>query len=178
MAVAPKVCAGQCAPDPGAGLRNVRLRTFDPMRGASLATEPAGRTLWDRARQYAFAIAAVAAACGVKLVVGHWLADADSLFLAAVSITAWRVGLTPGLLAVALSTLSQAYFFLAPYYSLGIASAEEGVQLGLWSAEAALLCFLFGALRGARSRALDSAADAESKRVLLAESEDRLRSGT
>jgi signal transduction histidine kinase len=146
------------------------------MSGASPATEPAGRTFWDRASQYAFAIAAVAAACGVKLIVGHWLADADSLFLAAVSITAWRAGVAPGLLAVILSSLSQAYFFLAPYYSISIASAEEAVQLGLWSAEAALLCFLFGALRAARSRALHSASDAEAKQNLLVQSEDRLRS--
>ena len=111
------------------------------------------------AMRYALAVFAIAAATGLKLSAGRWLSDADTLFLAAVSITAWLGGPRPGLLAVALAAAAQGYYFLAPYHSFDIASAQESVQLAIWSTEAALLCGVVGFLRSARTR-LRSAHDA------------------
>jgi signal transduction histidine kinase len=122
-------------------------------------------------------MATVGTAVVLKLLGGHWISDADAVFLAAVSLTAWRVGVGPGLLAVVMSALAQAYLFLAPVCSLRLDSADEAIQLGLWSVEASLVCVLFGALRSARRRAVGRTQElAESNASLLREAEDRARS--
>ena len=75
---------------------------------------------------YGAAVLSVAAALGliwwmhaVQLPAAH-----VSLFLCAVMFSAWFGGTRPGLVAIALSALAFAYFFLPPTYSLAIEPAE------------------------------------------------------
>lgn len=82
--------------------------------------------------RYVFAAAAVLAA----LLAALWLRDRTVgvpffLFLAAVSLGAWRGGLGPGLLATALSALATDYFFLPPIGRLSLLARGEGIHPGL-----------------------------------------------
>jgi PAS domain S-box-containing protein len=66
---------------------------------------------------------------GAVLIIGHWLdlylhAAPVSLFICAVTFSAWFGGFKPGLLATALSVLTFKYFFLPPIYSLAPEIAE------------------------------------------------------
>src|ERR1700722_15593816 len=88
---------------------------------------------------WGIAMLTVALATVVRLAAGRWLADPSLLFLAAVSLIAWRWGTGPSVFAVALSALAQARYFIAPDAFL-LATAEQAVALGVWFAEAVLVC--------------------------------------
>src|SRR5712692_9418465 len=66
---------------------------------------------------------------GVVLVIGRWLdlyfsAAPVSLFICAVTLSAWLGGFRPGLLATLLSLLAFKYYFVPPVYSLALETAE------------------------------------------------------
>ena len=75
---------------------------------------------------YGAAVLSVAAALGLI----RWMETVQlpaahvSLFLCAVMFSAWFGGARPGLVAIALSALALAYFFLRPTYSLAVEPAE------------------------------------------------------
>src|SRR5438552_4580099 len=71
------------------------------------------------------------------------------LFFGAVMVSAWYGGLWPGLLAVLLSTLSSAYFFLPPFYSLGLKSWDDLLRLGMF----VIMTVLISSLNESRHRA-------------------------
>jgi len=66
---------------------------------------------------------------GVVLIIGRWLdlyfrAAPVSLFICAVTFSAWLGGFRPGLLATILSVLVFKYYFVPPVYSLALETAE------------------------------------------------------
>ena len=72
-----------------------------------------------------------------------------AVYLGAIMFSAWLGGVGPGLLATALSCLSGAYFFAAPYGSLEVASPGEAARLAIGGAEGAFISVVAGALRRA-----------------------------
>jgi K+-sensing histidine kinase KdpD len=83
--------------------------------------EPGGRSLLPEILRYAVAIVSVAAALASALWLQDHLAGAPvPLFLCAVMLSAWFGGLSPGLLAAALSLLAFDYYFVPPIYSLAV----------------------------------------------------------
>jgi PAS domain S-box-containing protein len=126
---------------------------------ASLAISIGGRI--------AFAVIIVASATALKLLIGGWAErDEDVLFLAAVALVAWGAGARAGVLAVVLSGLSQAYFFLPPR-GFGIADPGKAVALGVWVLEGNLLCLAVGRLDHLRLRAVESAREAQQREQFL-----------
>lgn len=68
---------------------------------------------------YGVAIGCVVTAFLLTSVLWPWLEPhPTSIFLAAVTVTAWYGGLRPSLLATALAILVEDYFFIAPFHSL------------------------------------------------------------
>ena len=66
---------------------------------------------------------------GAVLTIGRWLdlylrAAPVSLFVCAVTFSAWLGGFRPGLLATVLSVLAFKYYFVPPIYSLALETAE------------------------------------------------------
>jgi PAS domain S-box-containing protein len=66
---------------------------------------------------------------GVVLIIGRWLdlyfrAAPVSLFICAVTFSAWLGGFRPAILATVLSVLAFKYYFVPPIYSLALATAE------------------------------------------------------
>ena len=96
------------------------------------------------------------------------------VFFPAVAFSAWHGGLGPGLLALALSAASAAYFVLPPLYSLRIASPVELTGIVGFLLTGGLLAFLGGAQREARARAEASRREAERAVLASAASEARL----
>jgi PAS domain S-box-containing protein len=110
--------------------------------------------------RYGFAIVAVLAATGVRLVfnpvVGIYAPTV--LFGIAVIAAAWFGGRGPGLAATALSALSGVWFFSEPIHSLSFAHPEEIWAVSLFVFEGALIALLVGSLGEsllARARAED-----------------------
>src|ERR1700752_2526368 len=81
--------------------------------------------------RYGAAIASVVAAvaAGSLLRQGGGNAPLVSLLLCGVLFATWFGGLGPGLLAIALSVLAFAYFFLQPLYSLAVQDYNDIVRL-------------------------------------------------
>jgi len=71
---------------------------------------------------YGLAVFLVSAALGMSFLLErfHFRDVADPLFLIAIAITVWYAGIGPAILAVVLSGLADAYFFIEPRYSLYI----------------------------------------------------------
>jgi light-regulated signal transduction histidine kinase (bacteriophytochrome) len=71
---------------------------------------------------YSLAVVSVALALGAALLLNRYNARnvADPLFLFAMAITVWYAGIGPGVLALVLSGLADAYFFIEPIYTLYI----------------------------------------------------------
>ncbi len=82
---------------------------------------PGARRLASALLGYGLAVALVAAALGLTLLLRNVVSTAGYLFFyAAVVATAWFGGKSPGGLAVILSTLALAYFFIPPVYSFKV----------------------------------------------------------
>lgn len=77
-------------------------------------------------QHYGLAIVSVAVALGGALLLGRYSFHdvADPLFLVAIAISVWYGGVGPGILAVALSSLANSYFFIEPIYSIYITPAD------------------------------------------------------
>ena len=73
------------------------------------------RTLW----RYGLAVITVAAALVITRAFEYYI-DITPLFYAAIVVSAWFGGMGPGLLAVALATVSLDYYFIPPLYTLGL----------------------------------------------------------
>lgn len=142
--------------------------------------------------RYGVAVATVALTFGVKFLVDPYLLQ-DTPFLlvfTAIMVSAWYGGLGPGLFGTVLAGLLTDYFFLAPTGSLS-GFTMQGLPVGLFLMEGALVSILTSALRGATQRAEASALEnarlyAEisarenqlqdlAKRLLAAQEEERRR---
>ncbi len=90
------------------------------------------------ARRYGVAVAAWL----VALALVSWLRSTIGSdlyfppFTGAVMVAAWFGGLGPGLLATALATAGNAYFFAEPLWSFGIASGSDAVRVAVFVAVA------------------------------------------
>lgn len=77
-------------------------------------------------RRYGTALSLVAVALILTLQLQHFFSHPFLfLFLAAVMVSAWFGGTSPGLLAVCLSTFAVDYFLVSPIHSLKISAPEE-----------------------------------------------------
>jgi PAS domain S-box-containing protein len=90
------------------------------------------------------------------------------LFFPAVVVSALYGGMSPGILAIILSTLACKYFFLVPRYSLAIADFGTGVRLVVFVFVTLLITTISSELRTARRRA-------EVNLLKLRSSEERYR---
>src|ERR1700737_5200159 len=72
--------------------------------------------------RYGLALLSVSVALGASLLLErfHFHNVADPLFLIAIAIVVWYVGIGPAILTVVLSGLADTYFFIEPLYSLYI----------------------------------------------------------
>jgi PAS domain S-box-containing protein len=113
---------------------------------------------------YGVAVLVTGSALLLQLLLVPWLGgNPDNnpfiLFFGAVIFAAWFGGPGPGLLATALSALMSSYFFLSPQYSLQILNVAQGLRLGVFVLEAALICILVGQMHSARRQAEDYASE-------------------
>ncbi|HLL44593.1 MAG TPA: DUF4118 domain-containing protein, partial [Segetibacter sp.] len=69
---------------------------------------------------------------------------ASPLFLAAISISAWKKGFGPGIFATLLSGFIIDYFFTAPEYGFG-GTIQEITRLFIFALEGVVLCWLISA---------------------------------
>ena len=127
--------------------------------------------------RYGVAAAAVGLALLIKLLLDP-LIEQDSpflLFFSAVMVAALLGGLGAGLAATALAALASTFFFIFPYYSLGIADSGQALRLALFVCEGVLVSSLVAAMHAARRRAESSARRARENRADLEQSEERFR---
>ncbi len=90
------------------------------------------------------------------------------LFFPAIVVSALYGGMSPGILAIILSTLACKYFFLVPRYSLAITDFGTGVRLVVFVFVTLLITIISSELRTARRRA-------EVNLLKLRSSEERYR---
>src|SRR6185503_14769014 len=98
------------------------------------------------------------------------------LFFAAVIAAAVFGGLGPGLLATALATLLDGYFFMSPYGRFELQSADQLLRLALFMVECVFVSLIAARLKSARQHAEESAAEAREleRRILeISDAEQR-----
>lgn len=114
--------------------------------------------------RYGVATLTVAAALLLTLLLWPWIEPhPTSLFLAAVTVSAWYGGLRPSLLATALAALAVDYFFIAPLYQLEL-SVDNAVRTLVF----VLVALLISWVDAARQRAIE-----ERDRMIIREQEAR-----
>jgi K+-sensing histidine kinase KdpD len=114
--------------------------------------------------RYGVAALAVAAALLLTLLLWPWIEPhPTSLFLAAVTVSAWYGGLRPSLLATALAALAVDYFFIAPLYQLEL-SLDNAVRTLVF----VLVALLISWVDAARQRAIE-----ERDQMIIREQEAR-----
>jgi signal transduction histidine kinase len=123
------------------------MNRSDLAAGGSIAQRFRGSLRPKNLRRYGLAVLSVAVALGTALLLqhSHYRDIAVSLFLLAVAATSWYEGPGPAILAVLLSELCFDYFFLPPFYSLNIDTADIPSFL-IFSSFASLVCW-FGTKR-------------------------------
>jgi PAS domain S-box-containing protein len=108
------------------------------------------RSPWAR---YGLALAATALASLLHFLAGQPVVDSDVSyfgFILAILAASAVGGLGPGLLATGLSAFASAYLFLAPVFSMRVASDEQLARLIVFAGEGILLSFVGDILRDAR----------------------------
>ncbi|WP_051979435.1 sensor histidine kinase [Edaphobacter aggregans] len=80
----------------------------------------AGQLIQSRVLRYGLAVFSVSVALGVALLLErfHFRDVADPLFLIAITVTVWYAGTGPAILAVVLGSMTDAYYFIEPIYSI------------------------------------------------------------
>ena len=108
------------------------------------------RTGANRLVPYSVAIGSVVTATLLTNVLWRWLEPhPTSIFLAAVTVTAWYGGLRPSLIATALAILVEDYLFIAPFHSLEM-TFENIVRICAF----VLVALLISWIDSARKRAI------------------------
>ena len=126
--------------------------------------------------RYGIAVVSVALTSGFKLLLDPLIGGHSRFLLlaGAVVISAWFGGFGPGLLAVALGTLSADYFFLTPVGAFTELGDRKLSLLILFVVQGVLISWLVHALHSARQRAEASKLEVERHRQKLAERERQL----
>jgi signal transduction histidine kinase len=83
------------------------------------------------------------------------------IFLAAVTLSAWRGGMGPGLVATVLGVAALDFLFFQPTFTLVVHYASDAVNLAVFALVALLISSLNARLRSARERADQARAEAE-----------------
>jgi signal transduction histidine kinase len=124
---------------------------------------PAVRSLLDR---YGFALLAAAAALLARLALDPLLGDRLPFLLACVAVAAaaWHGGFGPSALALALGTLTTAYFFLPPRHAPADSLAAHRPQIAGFLFLGLTIGLFSERLRAARRRAEAHARDADRQR--------------
>jgi C4-dicarboxylate-specific signal transduction histidine kinase len=113
---------------------------------------------------YGLAVALVAAALGLTVLLQHVVSTAGYIFLyAAVAVSTWFGGKWSGGLAVILSTLAVAYFFMPPIYSFKV--NREFVPVFIEFAASSAVVSWFSSWRKQAETALQHARDELQMRV-------------
>jgi signal transduction histidine kinase len=100
--------------------------------------------------RYGFAVLSVLTALLVTQLLWRWVEPhPTSLFLAAVTVSAWYGGVRPSLLAIILAALAVDYFFIAPVYQLEL-SLDNTVRTSVF----VLVALLISWVDAARKRAI------------------------
>jgi signal transduction histidine kinase len=124
---------------------------------------PTARSLAER---YGFALVAAAAALLARLALDSLLGDRLPFLFASLAVVAvaWHGGFGPSALALALGTLSVAFFFLPPRYALAESLAGHRVQVSGFLFLGVTIGLFSERLRAARRRAEDHAREAVRQR--------------
>jgi signal transduction histidine kinase len=119
---------------------------------AKPASNPA--TLRASAFAYLVAVLITALAALIRFFLFGVLADAEPYMLFVISVMAAAAygGLKPGLLATVLGAVTGVYFFVAPYFSLRIDEASEGLACSLFLIAGVTISWLCEALHKVRRR--------------------------
>jgi PAS domain S-box-containing protein len=132
-------------------------------------------------QRYSVALLTVALALLFKLILGYLLGIHEPflLFFSAVMVSAYYGGMGAGLLATALATLANDYFFLPPFYAFTSNSFQSNIQLGVQSflfvVEALLINWLIVSLKTAKRRFELSALESQSYQKNLRQGEESFR---
>ena len=113
-------------------------------------------------RRYAVAVLSFGLACVLTLLL--WPIKEKGvfiLFLAAVSLSAWYGGVSPGAVTAALSAIAGTYIFLPPNYSLHVEDLGSSLRLIEFLLVSALIVTLSGSRRSALRLAEAARAEAE-----------------
>ncbi|MEH1891394.1 MAG: PAS domain S-box protein [Nostoc sp.] len=113
-----------------------------------------GAIIPEQLLHYTIALLSVALALGITMLLRPYLsATPSALFFAAVMVSAWYGGFTPGLLATVLSTLVVNYLFLQPLYPQHITHRDILVRLTVFMITAGLIIWLNESRRTAQRKA-------------------------
>ena len=133
------------------------------------------RSVWLR---YGVAVVVTVAALSLKLLLVPLVTRDEPvlLFFAAVMVSAAFGGLGPGLLATALGTALDGYFFMEPFNRFALNNAHQVLRLGIFVVEGVFVSLICARMKSARILAEDNAAEAhELEGRLLQISEDEQR---
>ena len=127
--------------------------------------------------RYCVAIAAVAFVLTIKDPIESWVGSGPPLilFIPALTLSAWFGGIGPGMLATGLGVLSCNYLYVPPVGSFLIQSGNDALQLVVFLLEGILTSVLMQQLIDAKRQSETSAAETESYRDTLQQSEARLQ---
>jgi signal transduction histidine kinase len=124
--------------------------------------------------QYGAALVFVGAALALKLLLVPLVTQNEPvlLFFAAVMVSAAFGGFGPGLLATVLGALCDGFFFMAPFLTWRLDSADQAVRLVIFVIEGIIISVICARMRAARQNAEDSAAEAHELEGRLLEISD------
>jgi PAS domain S-box-containing protein len=109
-------------------VRAVRRFRTDAARAASHTVAPHGSLIvpLSKVGRYGLSVVSVAVALGIALLLEHYgIRRLEfSVFLFAIALVVWYLGVGPGMLAVVASALAFSYYFSPPIHSLYIHPAE------------------------------------------------------
>ena len=115
--------------------------------------------------RYGVAVGSVFTALSLTYALWPWIEpNPSSIFLAAITVTAWYGGLRPSLLATALAILAEDFFFIAPIHSLEM-SLENVIRICVF----VLVALLISWIDLTRKRAI-----AERDKLILLEQQARM----
>ena len=102
--------------------------------------------------RYGAAVVVTAGALALKLLLVPLVTRDEPvlLFFAAVIVSAVLGGLGPGLFAIALSTLFDAYFFMQPFNRWQLQSPDQWVRLLIFAGEGVFISLICARMKSAR----------------------------
>src|SRR6266545_580434 len=128
------------------------------------------RWLRHRLTRYAIAVAATSLALVLQLILWPYIPPSPQLlFYPAILLVASIGGFRPGMLAVFLSSLAIAYWFLPPGTAFSIAASEDALDLAIFAAMGVTAVALTARARTAIEKARAAWAEAETARKRLDE---------